>query len=239
LGIERDLARDHPDLAAASIDAIARASRAGRRGLDAARTPTDADLARVLAAWLADVPARSVFSSWEMRLIDARIARGRDPSVEAKWTALRSQLSNVDDTRIVAPLILIKDPKSNLIGFNRIVLPRRRGAAVPLEDVVPGRPLGLLLVDRVGSSPSVCRRLLAGGYRTISIVEEPALPLWRSSFGDPFRSARVTVTLESPGATARVVLEGEVHTDDAGTVTIARPTRSVTGDPELAELLRD
>jgi hypothetical protein len=236
--IERDLVRDFPGLSTASVDAAARASRAGRRALDAARTPTDADLARVLAAWLSDVPARSLFAQWERRLIDARIAAGRDPSIGAQWSALRARLASVDGARVVAPLILIKDRASNLIGFSRIVLPRRRGATVALEDLVPERPLALLLVDRVAASQAVGNRLLAGGYRATRIDEESAQPAWKVGFGDPFRRAHVTVVLESSVASARAVLDAEVVTDD-GASTIVGFTATVAGDPALAALLQE
>lgn len=235
--IARGLARDFPGLSAATVDAAARASRAGRRALESARKPTDADLARVLAAWLSDVPARSLFTRWEGRLIDARIASGPDPLAGAKWAALRARLANVDGARVVAPLILIKDRASNLVGFSRIVRPRPTGAAVAGEDLVPERPLALLLVDRVAASQAVGQRLATGGYRAVRMVEESAQPAWRAGFGDPFRRAHVTVVLESSAATARAVFDAELTSGDDGALTLDRFTASVNGDSELAALL--
>ena len=237
--IERDLARDFPGLRSEDIAAAARASRAGRRAVDAARNPTDADLANVLAAWLSDVPARSLFSQWEGRLIDARIVSGRDPSAPAKWAALRARLTRTEGVRVVAPLVLLKDPARRLIGFSRIELPRRLATGVPPPDVIPDRPLALLVVDRVAASHAVGERLLAGGYRAVRIAEESALPAWKAGLGDPFRRARVTVVLESSLSSARAVLEAEIATGDDGALTFTKFAPSVTGDAALAALLRD
>jgi hypothetical protein len=237
--IERDLARNFPDLPAASVGAVARASRAGRRAFEAAHRPTDADLTRVLAAWLSDVSERSLFAQWEGRLIDARIAAGRDPSAGAKWTALRARLASIDGTRVAAPLILIKDRTTNLIGFSRIVLPRPHGTTVAVEDIVPERPLALLLVDRIAASEPVAERLRTRGYRAARIVEESAQPAWKVGFGDPFRRAHVTVALESLVESARAVLDAEVVADPHDALTVVRFTATVTGDPVLAALLRE
>jgi hypothetical protein len=237
--IEREIARDFPDLPTTSIAAIARSSRAGRRALDAARTPTDADLARVLAAWLSDVPARSLFRQWESRLIDARIASGRDPSAGAKWTALRAHLARTEGARVVAPLILIRDPARDLIGFSRVVLPRRRGMNVSAEDLIPERPLALELVDRVAAAHGVGERLAAGGYRAVRIDEASRVPAWRTGFGDPFRQAHVTVALVSWVEAARAVLDADVRAGKDGALTLVRFTASVNGDSELAALLQE
>ena len=71
--IEHDLARAFPGKPADEIAAAARASRAGHRAIEVARTPTDADVARVLAAWIRDVPAAEILQGVEKRLIGARI----------------------------------------------------------------------------------------------------------------------------------------------------------------------
>jgi hypothetical protein len=214
--IERDFSHAFPELPPERIAEIARASRAGRRALEASLAPTDADLAGVLAAWLADVPARLLFGAWERRLVDARIASGRDPSVEEKWTALRARLARTDDAHVVAPLILINDAARDLVGFQRVVLPRPGGKGELLEDRVPERPLGLLLVDRIASRPGVGERLAAVGFRAVRIDEEALEPAWRVGTGDPFRRARVTVALEASAGTGRVVLDADVTAGAVG-----------------------
>jgi hypothetical protein len=228
--IERGFARDMPGESQDAIAAIARASRAGRRALEAARTPTDADLARVLAAWLADVPARSVFAEWERRLIDARIASRPDPSAQARWTSLRERFGNAGVGGILGPLVLIHDRERDVIGFDRIVLPRERTGIVRADEAVPDRPLGLLLVDRIATRPGVAESLSSGAYRTARLDEEPGS-------GTPSRHARVSVALASHARSARVVLDAEIAVDDHGAMTIVRFTPSVSGDPDLAALL--
>jgi hypothetical protein len=81
--IEHDLARAFPGKPADEIAAAARASRAGHRAIEAARTPTDADVARVLAAWIRDVPAAEILQGVEKRLIGARIRSRAIGSLEA------------------------------------------------------------------------------------------------------------------------------------------------------------
>jgi hypothetical protein len=237
LAIERSLARDFPDLPPDAIAAAARASRSGRRVLDASRKPTDADLASVLAAWLSDVPARSLFLQWECRLIDVQLASGHDPFAVARWAALRARVVEDDDVRVVAPLILIKDPGRRLIGFSRIALPRPPEPNAPPVDLVPERPIALLAVDRITARNGIRERLSAGGYRAVRIEEESTVPAWRAGLGDPFRLAHVTVELASSVKAARIVLEADVVTA-GGKTTVARFIPSVTGDPELAALFQ-
>jgi hypothetical protein len=235
--IQRGFAREFPELPPASIAALARASRAGRRAAESARRPTDADLANVLAAWLSDVPAPMLFREWQRRLIDARIAFGPDPAATAKWTRLRTSLPRTDTTRVVAPLILIRDPETDLIGFSRIVLPRRYDESWRAEDLIPERPFALELVDRIAATRHVGERLAARGYRATRIVEESTLSSWQAAVGEPSRRVHVTVVLKAPVGAARAVLDAQVEIGDGGDLHLVRLRPFVTGDPELAALL--
>src|SRR6185436_12667893 len=86
--IERDFQKAFPDLSEEQVKDVARASRAGRRVLDATHAPTDADLARVLAAWLGDVTAKDLLREWERRLVNRRLA-GTPAEEVGRWKRLR------------------------------------------------------------------------------------------------------------------------------------------------------
>ncbi len=250
-GIERDFRRSFPDLPPERITVAARASRAGRRAIDAAERPTDADLVRVLAAWIQDVPVGALLPQIERRFIDTRLRRGKDPSLEARWALLRDRFSTPSRVRIAAPLVLVRDPVQDVVGFVRVVLPRperfRSLDRPPTEDDasldprLPTRALALGLVDAIADEPGVAGALALRGYHATSVAYRPLDPLERRDPGKPYARARVTVTLESAGATggspSRAVLDADVSAPVDGPVQVVRLAPTVTGDPALAAAL--
>lgn len=228
--IERDVRRAFPGLDDGQVAEIARASRSGRRSIEAARTPTDADLARVLAAWLGDVPAAELFRAWELRLVDAHLAGETDPAARARWTALRAQLGQPEHARVVAPLVLLRDARRDLVGFRRIVLPRPAGyaeraansdaARARADDRIPDRPFALDVLEAAARRQEVRERLAGATYRATRIDYTPLDPPWKHPLESPFRHARVAVTLEAP-ARPPFVLTGAVTLSDEGGVTVA------------------
>jgi hypothetical protein len=251
--IERDFARMFPDLAPAQIAALARASRAGSRSLASAATPTDADLARVLAAWIADVKAADLLRRVEGREIDARLRGASAEDAERRWATVRARFAIPSRVRIVAPLALIRDPSQDVVGFVRIVLPRPEGFRKPdprppedrprESDRIVRRPLALGLVDDVAADPATGAALASGGYRVVAIDYGELQPQFRHEPGQPYEQARVTVRLAAPAAEGegdapRVMLEADVSASIDGPVVVSQFTPTVVGDPELAALLR-
>lgn len=244
--IGRVFAGTFPGLPASQIEELARASRPGQRTIAAAKTPTDADLAEVLAAWLGDVRARDLFTRWEVRLCDARIRRGADGSAFTRWAALRERFGCPSGPRVVTPLVLLRDPGRDVLGFVRVVLPRpetflaeRRpadGGALPVDDRVEPVPLGLWLLDRLAASPEVGALLGARGYRATALRYEPRPP--RPGKGTRTPPRRDRVVLELSGEPDRAVrLDADIETSETGAISLARLEPAVAGDDELAALL--
>jgi hypothetical protein len=243
--VERDLARAYPNRPADEIAVAARASRAGRRAIDAAQTPTDADVARVLTAWIRDVPAAEVLQGIEKRHIDARIGNRSMGSLEDHWTALRDRFGTPTNVRIAAPLVLLRDPRQDVIGLVRIVLPRPERffeTEKPIDARLPLRPLALGLVDALAARAGVGAALAAGRYKASTLAYEPLDPPSRRDPMRPFTRARVSLTLEAPPlpgeSPPRVSLDANVD-GSAESLAILRLAVSVTGDPALAALLRE
>jgi len=254
--IERDFRRAFPDLSAAEIADVARASRAGRRAVEATHTPTDADLARVLAAWLGDVTAKDLLREWERRLVNRRLA-GTPAEEAARWKRLRDAWAMPQAFRVAAPLVLVRDPDRDIVGFWRVVLPRpewfaeRAAAKTPAaerpEDRLPEQPLALWLVDEIAKTAAVRERL--AGYACSAIDYASMDPAWRSTPEHPFRRVRIAMTFDGkesvtmqravvqaefellPEAPVRLVgLASEVKGDDELTRALAEARRSVTGN---------
>ncbi len=248
--IERDLARAFPNMPADEITAAARESRAGRRAIEAARTPTDADVVRALAAWIRDVPAAEVLLGVEKRLIGARIENGASGSLEAHWAAIRARFAVPSRIRIAAPLVLLHDPRQDLVGFARVVLPRperffpperpRRSDEEMIDARLPLRPLALGLVDALAREPGVGEALAARRYHVASLAYEPLDPLDKTDPARPFPRARVALTLEASPlngeSSALVTLDANV--DGSGdALAILTLIAKVDGDPALAAVL--
>jgi len=249
--IERDFARAIPALAADRLTEVARDSRAGRRVLEAARTPTDADLVRVLAAWVRDVPVGELLADLEKRLMDRRLRDGAGGGLPAQWVSIRDRLGMPSRRRIVTPLVLVHDPAQDVVGFVRVVLPRperfflpepgtSRGED-PVDARLPTRPFALELLEQLAAKPEVSRALAARGYRTDSIVYEPRDPFVTNDPMKPYASVHAVVTLVAPpsdaAAEGRVIIDAELASGDDGAFVIAHSSTRVTGDPALAAAL--
>ena len=243
--IARDVARSYPGLSRDRVDAIARASRAGRRALEAAQTPTDADLVRVLAAWIRDVPAAELLRELESRLIDRRIAEGTDEGLVARWAEVYAHFRTPSETRIETPLALIRDPAQDVVGFVRVVFPRPerfrpfawlpRNADTSADGRLPMAPYALALVDSVAERPGVGRILAAHGYRCASIDVRPARPVDRSDPMRPYAIAHAAIQLVAKDA--RVTIDADMSVAIDRSVTIDDVSLTTSGDPELADAL--
>jgi hypothetical protein len=250
--ISADFVKMFPDLPHDQIAAIARASRAGARALASANTPTDSDMARVLAAWIADVQAAELLRRIEGREIDARLAGGSLLDAERRWSAVRGRFAIPSRVRIVAPLALIHDPSQDVVGFVRVVLPRPEGfrkpdprppAQRPREsDRIIGRPLALGMMDDLASDPEIGKALADGGYHVVAIEYGELEPPFQHEPNQPFERARVTVRLAAPAADGgdgrRVSLEADVSASRDGPFSVGQFTSTVVGDPDLAALFR-
>ena len=245
--IERDFRRAFPDLADVEVATVARASRAGRRVVDAAKTPTDADLARVLAAWLGDVTAQDLLLAWERRLVERRL-HGPTSEAAARWKRLRDAWAMPQQYRVAGPLLLVHDRERDLVGFWRVVLPRPewfmersavRSASVERpEDRLPERPLGLWLVDELAKTAGVLPRL---AHYSCSGVEYASMdPEWRSTPEHPYRRVRVALTFEGREGVAdgdKAVVEAEFELLPEAPVRIVELASDVKGDDELGRAL--
>jgi hypothetical protein len=244
--IARDIARAFPDMPGEKVKAVARASRAGRRALEAAETPTDADLVRVLAAWIRDVPAADLLREIEGRLIDRRIVEGADPALAARWAELYDHFRIPSSTRIEAPLVLIRDPERDVVGFVRVVFPRPerfrpfgwlpRNVDVSTDGRLPLAPFALTLVDSVAERPGVGEILAGHEYRCAAIDIRPTRPVDPDDPMRPYAIARVAVELIAKEA--RVNLEAVMSIAVDGSVVIGDPTLKTTGDAELSKALQ-
>jgi von Willebrand factor type A domain len=143
-------------------DALA-ASPEGQALLARAENPGPREFERHLAAWIGDVPAADVFRDWELQAI-AHALDGRpdtEPPFDEAYQAAYRLFFVPSYARILAPLVMGKDPKSGAIGLWRFVLPRTvwirarkrdfddpEFRRVPM-DLVPDRPLGLWLARKI------------------------------------------------------------------------------------------
>ncbi|HEX4825112.1 MAG TPA: vWA domain-containing protein [Candidatus Polarisedimenticolaceae bacterium] len=244
--IGHNFARDFPKLSAEEIALVARSSRAGSRSLASATHPTDADLARVLSAWIDDVSAVELFRAIERHFIDASIVRGPDDDLDALWNAALARFAMPSRVRIETPLALIHDPVQDVVGFVRIVLPRPEGfrshdrrlpkAGDPLSARLMRRPLAVGLFENVADDAAVRSALRSGGYRATSIDYKALAVPFHHDPGKPYEEARVTVTLEGHDG-ARAVLEANVRGQNDGVFIVDRLVKQVTGDPSLDAIL--
>ena len=247
--IERDFRRTFPDLSDREVANVARASRAGRRGVQATRTPTDADLARVLAAWLGDISAQDLLVEWERRLVNRRLT-GSTTEAAARWKRLRDVWAMPQQYRVAGPLVLVHDPQRDVVGFWRVVLPRpewfmERAAARPAsperpEDRLPERPLGLWLVDELAKSPGVLPRL--AGYSCSGVDYESMDPAWRSTPEHPYRRVRVALTFDGREGVSdgdRAVVQAEFELLPESPLRIVDFASDVSGDEELKRALAE
>ena len=245
--IERDFRRTFPELSDREIANVARASRAGRRVVEAARTPTDADLARVLAAWLGDISAQDLLVEWERRLVNRRLT-GSSFEAAGRWKRLRDAWAMPQQFRVAGPLVLVRDPARDVVGFWRVVLPRpewfiERASGDPTsaewpEDRLPERPMALWLVEELAKASGVLPRL--SGYSCTGIDYESVDPEWRSTPEHPYRRVRVALTFEArdgadPGH--RAIVQGEIELLPEAPVRLVELASDVRGDDELSRVL--
>jgi hypothetical protein len=240
--LAKSFARDFPKLSPDEIALVARSSRAGARSLASAARPTDADLARVLAAWIDDVSAVDLFRAMERHFIDASIADGPEGDVDALWNAALARFAMPSRVRIETPLALVHDPAQDVIGFVRVVLPRPEGFRTkdrrypklgdPLSARLVRRPLAVGLFESVADDPAVRAALSTGGYRAVSIDYKALSLPFHHDPGRPFEEARVTVVLVGRDG-ARAVFEGNVRGQAHGPVVVDRVVSTVTGDAAL------
>ena len=207
--LAEDLREQSPRLSVAESLAAAEAAPLGIAARAAVDQPTDADLRRAIGAWLGDVSARDLFLAWERAMIDRRL-RGEKgtEAFERRWTALRRWFALPEHARSIVPLVPVRDPRRDVEGFWRILLPRpywianrregsREDDPVPY-DHVPPRPLAWRLVDSlVKGSPAVAARLASGNWRVAELDYAPAAKLWKEDPAEPYSSADVVLVLAS------------------------------------------
>jgi hypothetical protein len=175
--------------------------------------PSEADLARVLAAWLGDVPASELFARWEARSIERLVREGPDdPASRAfvdRWRALYRIFFAPSYARVLTLLAPIRDPAAERVGYWRIVLPRPGWILPRLQDradhpdfmdlpmdLVPDRPFGYIVTRRLlEERPGLAAEVVAigdlGGSVSYELLGKP-----RSRDPDrAFAHSRVSVKL--------------------------------------------
>lgn len=216
---EREIARiaerlraDFPTLSEVEARDAARASGSGRRLLEASRDPSGSDLGDILAAWLGDIPAREVFLEWERDALDALLSGSPRENAGAIWAAARAWLAIPRRARVLAPLVPIRDPRRDVVGFWRVVAPRpvrllyRASGAkwddVP-DDLVPERPYALELLERLlEATPALRTRLAEEGFRPDLPRYESRDRVRRPDAERPYRRVRVDVGFSRLGTGA-------------------------------------
>ena len=240
-----------PGAEASAIETAALESEAGRRILARADRPSPADLTRLLAAWLGDVPAQELLERWESSRLDELLA-GRSGAETAgrfaeAWAALRSVLFVPTYAREITLLVPVHDRLQDRIGYYRIVLPRvgwmvsrlqnfERHADLPL-DLLPEQPLAYRAMEQIlEARPELAAHLAHGDYRVRSLVYESRLPPRKRTPRLAFREARATLVIDGrEGATTLELDLAQTRTTGAA-VEIAGVRASSEGDPILASL---
>lgn len=205
----QDLRDQTPRLSPAEALAAAESSPFGRSLRDAVERPSDADLRRTIGAWLGDVSARDLFVSWERATIDRRL-RGEEVAgpFEARWSALRRWFALPEHARAIVPLVPMRDPALDVVGFWRVFLPRAywiaerregaRGADPVPYDHVPPRPLAWWLLETLSRvRPDLASRLASGSFRVAELDYAPAGKLWKEEPGAPYSSADLLLVFAS------------------------------------------
>lgn len=225
------------DLVGLDVDTSRRLARDGRRGravTAAATTPTDADLRRVLGAWLGDVAAVDLFRGWERTLVAARLAGGSGDPLPA-WRRLRSWFALPSAARILTPLLPVHDAERDLVGFYRVLLPRASGITQreqvargepPPYDLVPERPYALGYFDAlVAEHPLLAERLRAAHCAVDDLGYEP-VDVWKQTVEHPWHALRLRIGFAcAPSPIAPdgfVALQAELSVGKDETVAIVR-----------------
>jgi Mg-chelatase subunit ChlD len=139
-----------------------------------ARNPEPALPQKFLAEWLGDVPARQLALGVQAQAANRALATLEDGGDETElitvveqWDRFREWLPPPTHVRVVAPLVPAYDPRRDVFGFYRIVLPQ----PVPSrssEHLVPPRPLGLILLHLLLDDPR-SKQTLRSGIRVLSV----------------------------------------------------------------------
>ncbi|HEX6851313.1 MAG TPA: VWA domain-containing protein [Candidatus Polarisedimenticolaceae bacterium] len=207
--LAEDLQAQAPSLSAEDALAAAEASPFGRAARAAIDSPSDADLRRTIGAWLGDISARDLFVGWERAMIDRRL-RGESVAgaFESRWSALRRWFALPEHARAIVPLVPMRDPARDVVGFWRVFLPRaywiyerregsRGGDPIPY-DHVPPQPLGWWLLESLPvARPDLAAQLSAGSWSVAELDYAPAGRLWKEDPAHPYSSADVLLVLAS------------------------------------------
>lgn len=252
-GIGRLKARLHrlaPDRTDDELDAVLAQSDEAQRVLSRASEPSIADLERLLAAWLGDVPAHELFVRWEAQhVVDLLGGARADDSFIDGWVELRRIFWLPSYTRALTLLAPGRDPLSERVGYWRVILPRPGWLAervkgyedhpefsdLPL-DLIPDVPLGWWVArEIVTADPRLASAVSSQGYATGTVTYEL---LGKPRQHDPARAFRRTrVTLELGGGSLRVVADVSLVGEGAKRLPRIERLEFATADPELAPLL--
>lgn len=109
-----------------------------------------------LVEWIADVSARETAIELERRLADELLRGAGDPGRDLEraerlaeaWWRVGRWFPPAVDSRILAPLIPAYDPRRDVVGFYRFLLPWPEWLG-PRTAPLPSRPLGLLTALRL------------------------------------------------------------------------------------------
>jgi len=175
----------------------------GQALLARAEKPGPRELTRHLGAWIGDVPAVDVFRAWELQAIARELAGEPDiePAFEEAYQAAYRLFFVPSYARILSPLVMGKDPKTGAVGLWRFVLPqvvwigaRKKDLddpeyrRVPM-DLVPDRPLGLLLARQIADETR------GKGLTPTELTYEPLVDSNQLEPGKAFDHVRVTLSL--------------------------------------------
>jgi hypothetical protein len=105
------------------------------------------EIARKLAAWHRDLPARELALGIERRQAERLLAGAADAPGEARalglaWPRLFGWLRPPGRVRITTPLVLAYDPERDVFGLTRVVLPRENSWPA---SAVPEQPYAIQL----------------------------------------------------------------------------------------------
>jgi hypothetical protein len=103
-------------------------------------------------------------------LLDDRSGAAEEDSgmLAGAWHKLGRWFPPATQVRILTPLVPAYDPRRDLIGFYRFLLPAPTPTGEGAETV-PERPLGLLALRSLLNEPAAGRILLGGGVRVESL----------------------------------------------------------------------
>jgi len=210
--------RRFPETDEALLERVVRETEEAQRIRARARTPSEVDLQRWLAAWLGDVSAHDLFVAWEVGLVNRWLDEQATDidSLEERWKALRDLMFVPSYARVLALLSPGHDPEGDRIGYWRVVLPKsgwiqtrmkayRRDldlADLPL-DLVPEVPMAVWLFTEIERSrPEWVAGWREKGYRVASIAYELTSKPAKHDPVRAFRETRLTVALKTDGEEA-------------------------------------